>query len=228
SHLADPALHRALSLALDRESLARNVYGELAVPATGLVPPSIPGYRSGACGSACRLNVERARQIVSRLPQRSRSFALDYSDSAVGTRLAESIAADLGEVGLNVTPRPHAEQELTTLLREGGQDVHCLVWVADYPRQQAFLEPLLDSTSADNLAAFDDPSMDQALERARVTPNPTDREAQYREVEELALADMPVVPLVWFRSHLAAKPYVSGFALDPLGRFDAASLALAG
>jgi ABC-type oligopeptide transport system substrate-binding subunit len=104
----------------------------------------------------------------------------------------------------------------------------CLVRVADYPRQQAFLAPLLHSGSPDNHAGVDDVRLDELLARAQDQRTAAGRIEAYHRVEARALHLMPIVPMVWFRSHLAIQPYVEGFELDPMARFDAASLRVAG
>jgi ABC-type oligopeptide transport system substrate-binding subunit len=222
--LRNRSLRTAVSMAIDREELVRNVYGDLAEPAENLVPPSIPGHQRGACGEACRSDLDRARALVASLPERARSLTLDFSDSTVGQELAKGIADRLNEAGFVVTPRPHLEEEFGTLIRDGRQELFCLVTVGDYPRQQAFLEPLLRSGSPDNHTGLDDEEINDLLARARATEDPANRELLYRRVERRALTLLPVVPLAWFRSRLAVKPYVSGFVLDPLGGFDVARL----
>jgi oligopeptide transport system substrate-binding protein len=222
----NPALGEAVSLAVDREALAQAVYGGQAVPATGIVPPSIPGHRPDACGVRCRQDQARARALVRRLPPESRSFALDYAASPVGDQLAAELSARLAEVGLTATPRPHDEVGYRALLDAGDQQMFCLVWLADFPRQQALLEPLLRSDSEDNQARISDERLDDLLAEARGTAQATPRESLYAQAEARALAEMHLVPLVWFRSHLAVQPYVDGFDLDPLARFDAATLAI--
>jgi oligopeptide transport system substrate-binding protein len=222
----DPALREAVSLAIDRESLAHDVYGGLAVPASGIVPASIPGGQPDACGARCRQDRARAQALVRGLPEESRSFALDYAASPVGDRLAAQISSHLAEVGLKATPRPHNEAGYRALLNAGDQQLFCLVWLADFPRQQALLEPLLQSGTEDNQAGISDERLDGLLSEARAAARPASREALYAEAERRALAEMHLVPLVWFRSHLAVQPYVDGFTLDPLARFDAATLAI--
>ena len=222
----DPALSQAVSLAVDREALAQGVYGGLAVPATGMVPPSIPGGPPDACGQGCRQDRAQAQAMVRRLPRESRSFALDYAASPAGDRLAAELSSQLAEVGLRATPRPHNEVEYRALLNSGDQQMFCLVWLADYPRPQALLEPLLRADSEDNQARIADERLDAMLAQARAETRPAPMEVLYAQAERRALAQMYLVPLVWFRSHLAVQPYVDGFALDPLARFDAATLAI--
>jgi oligopeptide transport system substrate-binding protein len=127
-----------------------------------------------------------------------------------------------------VTPRPHDAGEYEDVLERGEHEMFCLVWVADYPRQQAFLEPLLASDSVDNRGAIEDARLDAILEEARSSLDASAREQLYAQAERVALTAMHVVPLVWFRSHLAVQPDVGGLELDPLGRYQVADLSLSG
>jgi ABC-type oligopeptide transport system substrate-binding subunit len=223
----DPALRSAVSLGLDREGILESVYARLPEPASAIVPPTIPGHASGACGGLCQQDADRAASLVQSLPKKSRTFALDYASSPAGDRLAGAVAEQLGQIGLHVTPRPHLVAEYEDLLGAGEHQMVCLVWVADYPRQQAFLEPLLASDSLDNRAGIEDPQLDGLLEEARLTLDASARQRLYAEAERRALTAMHVIPVLWFRSHLAVQPHVQGFALDALGRYNAAALSIA-
>ncbi|MGH2724372.1 MAG: ABC transporter substrate-binding protein [Actinomycetota bacterium] len=216
----------AISLAVDRGAIASRVYGGLAVPATGIVPPTIPGAQPDSCGNRCAPDPDRARALVEELPERSRSFALDYASSDTGDALAEVLVAALEAVGLELRPRSHEDRQYAALLQREREEAFCLVWVADAPRQQALLEPLLRSGSPDNHAGFEDRAVDRILERARAERSAARRQALYARAERTALTRMPLVPLVWLRSDLAVQPTVEGFSVDPLGLFDASRLQL--
>jgi oligopeptide transport system substrate-binding protein len=222
----DPAFRGAASLALDRPAIVEDVYGGVPTPATGIVPPTISGHDPAVCGDLCLRDVARARTLVRQVPREDRSFHLDYAASPVADALAATISSQLGEAGLTVTPRPHDEAGYRDILTSGAHEMFCLVWVADYPRQQALLEPLLLSGSPDNQVGVEDPRLDGFLEEARGQPRDPARRALYVQAERRALAAMHLVPVAWFRSHLAAQPYVEGFAVDPLARFDAATLSV--
>jgi oligopeptide transport system substrate-binding protein len=222
----DPRLRRAVALAIDRRALVERVYGPVALAADGIVPPTLPGYGQGACGALCRRDVAAAAALVERLPRRARSFSLDYAASPVGDRLAAALAGQLAEVGLEVTPRAHQEEDYRALLEQEGQRFFCLVSVADYPRQQSLLEPLLSSDSPDNHTGLRDERVDALLRRAEAARGTGERERLYLAAERRALSLAPLVPLAWFRSRLAAGSDVDGLAVNPLGRFDVAALSL--
>jgi oligopeptide transport system substrate-binding protein len=221
----EPALRRAVSLAIGRDVVAADVYGGAAIPATGIVPPSLPGYRPDACAGRCLRDLEAARAQAARVPRASRSFSLDYPVSPLADQLVRTLVAHLGEAGLTVTPRARNPIRFQDVLEDGGHDLFCLVWTADYPRAQALLEPLVESGSADNHANVSDRDVDVLLERGRVEANAAIRTEIYAETERLVLERMHVIPVVWFRSQLAVRPGVEGFVVDPLGRYDAATLA---
>jgi peptide/nickel transport system substrate-binding protein/oligopeptide transport system substrate-binding protein len=224
--LRNVQLRTAVSLAIDREALTRGVYGDVADPATGIVPPTIPGYQDQACAEACSTDLDRAVAMVEGLPIGARTFDLDFRDSPIGARLAVTLAERLGLAGFRVTPNAHEQDEFVRLFQRREHEFYCLVWVADFPRAQAFLEPLLLSTSPDNRTGFRDVRLDRLLNRARAADDPATAEDLYRRAERRALEFMPLVPLAWFRSRIAVKPYVQGFAVDPSGTFDAASLSI--
>jgi oligopeptide transport system substrate-binding protein len=219
-------LRTAVSLAIDRQALTQAVYGDIAHPAMGILPPTIPGYQDDACADACSADIERATTLLEGLPPAARTFTLDFRDSPIGARLAVTLADQLSRAGLTVTPNAHQVEDFVDLFRRGEHEFYCLVWVGDYPRPQAFLEPLLLSTSPDNRTGFVDEQLDGLLNRARQEADPTLGEDLYRRAERRAMNLMPLVPLAWFRSRLAVKPYVGGFAVDPLGNFDASRLTI--
>lgn len=223
---ADRDLRTAVSLGIDREEVLETVYARIPEAATGLVPSSIPGHSPAVCGDRCAHDPARAQALIRDLPRRERTFSLDYAASLAGDRLAAQLAAQLREVGFRVTPRPHLAAEYESVLEEGEHEMFCLVWVADYPRQQAFLEPLLSSDSVDNHGGIEDPRLDALLEEARTTADDAARQRLYVDSERMALTAMHVVPIVWFRSHLATQDYVDGLAVDPLGRYDVAGLSI--
>jgi len=221
-------LRSAVSMGIDRQALVRGVYGGLAVPADGLVPPTFPGYRPGACGERCELARERAEELVSELPRRERAFRLDFPRSSVGSGVAESYRDQLAQVGLTVQLRGHDDEDYARLLQAGEQAAFCLVWVADAATPQAILDPLLSAGSPDNRTRIEDEELERLLTEARTTRSAEDREELYVAAERRALEVLPVVPLAWFRSSVAAQEYVAGLEVDPLGRFDLGALAFDG
>jgi ABC-type oligopeptide transport system substrate-binding subunit len=219
-------LRRAVSLAVDREALAGGVYGALGEPAPAIVPPSLRGHDPNACGGNCEPDVVEAARLVSGLPADHRAFRLQVIASDVGEQLGETLAGQLNRVGLDVTPQLLDEEAFGARLQTGTQEAFCLVWDADSATQQGMLEPLLMRGSPDNHSRLRNQRIDTALADARAASTAAAQVAAYQRVERIALQILPLVPIVWFRSHVVAQPYVRGFRVDPLGMFDASEMEL--
>ncbi|MDQ3944295.1 MAG: ABC transporter substrate-binding protein [Actinomycetota bacterium] len=227
--LADARLRQAVSLAIDRQRIVAEVYkGEVEV-ATGLVAAGVPGRAADPCGERCAHDPERAKVLLAEafpgggIPE----VAIDHDDDPTQTAVAASIKADLDQVGIPSAARPHPFAEYPQFLVSGQAELFRLGWVADYPSPDGFLTPLFSSSSPENLTGLASPEVDQALAAARAEPDPAKRQTLYRDVEQQVLDQFVVVPVAQLEVRMAVAKGVQAFALNPLGSFDGATVALA-
>lgn len=223
---ADVRLRRAISLTIDRVQIARSIYGDALVAAKSLIPEGIRGGSGGACGQDCEMDLARAESLVAEIfPQGGApSVAYDYPAGAPNEAVARSIRSGLADVGLNLEPRVR-EADVTAffdLIASGGQELFFLPWPAEYPLADWFLNPLFRSGSPDNHTGYSVPEVDELLVRARSAPQRSERLELYSRIERRVLADMPVIPIGFFRSRFAATAEVEGFYTDRLGSFEIA------
>lgn len=216
-------VRRAMSMAINREAVARIVYGGAKDPATGLLPRGLRGYRPGACGP-CAADRERARAILSAaFPRAPLSVAIDHLDAPLPRAEARAIAADLRGVGVRASLRAHGARAYESLLRAGKQDFAELGWLSEVSSPDWFLAQQLRGGSRNNPTGFADRRFDYLIDRARATKNEGRRLAEYRRAESRALDLMPLIPIVFFRNRTAVAARVRGFALDGAGVFDASA-----
>lgn len=224
---AKPEVRRALALAIDREAIADVVYGGTKDPATGILPRGVRGFAPDAC-DVCALDTARARRILrAAFGSRGLSLAIDHLDASPSREVARAVAADLQEVGVRVSLRQHTPREYLRLINDRRHDVGELGWFSDVPSPDPFLAQQLRSESRNNPMRYSDRTFDETLDRARAEPDERKRLALYRRAERRALAQMPLIPLVFFRNHVAASGRVRAFVLDGAGLFDAAAVWLA-
>lgn len=217
----NPEFRRAISMAINRAAIAGSVYGGTKTPATGLVPLGIPGFPADRCRD-CRFDPAGSRQkIKAAFPAGAPEIVLDHLDSPVSREVATAVAANLRDVGLNVRLRSHASAAYLKLLEAGQQELAELGWLAEVSSPDGFLAQQLKSGSPNNQVAYADAAFDAAIEQARGASGLPERRAQYRTAETRALTEMALIPVVFFRNHVAIAPAVRGFALDGAGIFDA-------
>jgi peptide/nickel transport system substrate-binding protein/oligopeptide transport system substrate-binding protein len=224
---AKPAVRRALSFAIDREAIARTVYGGTRDPAKGIIPRGVRGFAPDACG-ACALNRDRARSLLrDAFGGSPPPITVDHLDDPVSTKVAQAIAADLRELGVRASVRAHDSRAYLKLLRSGKQDLAELAWLSDVPSPDGFLAQQLRTTSPNNPLGFSDRLFDARIDRARAERSERKRLALYRAAEARALDLMPLVPIVFFRNRVAIRGLVRDLAVDGAGLFDAARVWLA-
>ena len=142
------------------------------------------------------------------------AFNLDYFTGTGEEAVAGTIATDLAAVGINVTKRPKdpggdpGQYDLFAV--SGQQQLFRLGVIGMYPSPDAYLAPLFLSGSRDNATGFTAAAIDQLLQSARATADPTARQQLYQQAEQQIMAVAPIVPIAQFRT----KSVVAGRVRD--------------
>jgi oligopeptide transport system substrate-binding protein len=209
--LDDPLVRRALSLAIDRESLVAHVARGGQIPSASLVPDGLAGYESVP---QPLFDPEAARALLRRAgyarPADLPPIRLMYNTAEGHKQVAEAIQQMWKkELGIRVELEnqewkvflANAEQMNFQLCRMG--------WTGDYADPFTFLE-LLTTDCGNNHSAWSNPEYDALLQAANRTGDSRQRLARLREAEAIMLEAQPLIPLyVYTRSQLV-KPYVRG------------------
>jgi oligopeptide transport system substrate-binding protein len=220
----DPRVRRAVSLAIDRESLADDVMQGTRAPATAIVPPSIPGAAADAC-EHCRHDPEAARAELAAAEVELEELQLTHNRGRTHTAIAEAMAGDLEEaLGVTVDLQAEDLQAFVLGVRQGEFPFFRLGWEASDPDPGAYLHPLFHSSQVgiDNLSRYANEEVDRLLDSARAAADDRAAQAAYAEAERLVLEDAPVVPVLWYRHTKVVAPEVRDLRWSPLGRPDLA------
>jgi oligopeptide transport system substrate-binding protein len=209
--LNDARVRRALSLAIDRESLVRHVTRGGQIASADLVPDGLAGYEGLGLPvfdpeAGRRLLAEAGYADGAGLPP----ITLSFNTSEGHRQVAEALQAMWQrELGIQVEL---ANQEWKVFLANAEQmnfQLCRMGWIGDYADPYTFLE-LLTSDCGNNHSNWSNPAYDRLLEKANRQADSATRLGLLRQAEALALGDQPLIPLyVYSRSQLI-KPYVRG------------------
>jgi len=228
---SDVRVRRALSRAIDRARLVRNVLAGHGEAAHTALPPVLFGHDTHA--RELVLDREAAHRMLAsaRLPE---GFETTLTVSRAPRpylleplRVAARLRDDLARIGVTVRLREVATwAEQVDLTSRGEFDLALLGWQADTLDPNDFLTALLDSGSigTTNRSRYRSPAMDGLLKRARMESAPGARLAYYRAAQELFQEDMPFVPLYHSSVFTAYRREVHGLVIGPTGilRYDKA------
>jgi ABC-type transport system substrate-binding protein len=224
SPLRDVRVRRALSRAIDRPGLVREVLDGHAEVAHTALPPTLFGHDTRA--RELVLDLEAARRLLAsaRLPD---GFETTLTVSRAPRpylvdplRVAGRLRDDLARIGVTVRLREVATwTEHVDLTSRGEFDLALLGWQADTLDPNDFLTALLESGSVGttNRSRYRSPAMDALLKRARMDSASATRLARYREAQDLFQGDMPFVPLYHSSVFTAHRREVRGLVIGPTG-----------
>jgi ABC-type transport system substrate-binding protein len=226
---SDVRVRQALSRAVDRDALVARFLAGHGEAARGPLPPSL----SSPPGAIRDLVLDRpgARRLLAEAGVTGgllgTLLAVDAPRPYMPTPLdlARSLQEQLAASGIHLQLRtaPSWADYLRDTTR-GDYDLAVLGWQADSTDPNDFLTALLsaDAIGTTNRSRYRSPSMDALLKRARRETTAPEREAVYREAEQLFQKDMPFVPLFHVSVFTAYRMTVRGIAPGPTGlsRYD--------
>jgi len=225
---ADVRVRRALSMAIDRAAIARNVVGMAGVEAWGYVPPGVLNYERGAVPDfgawPIEQRLERARALLAEAgygPQRPLRVRLGFPSSELNRKVAVAVVTGWRRIGVQGEMNQKETRSLVADVASGDFDAARFVWLAGFSDPYSFLERMLSEGSAVgmNSSRYRNPAYDALLRRASQEVDLVRRADLLREAEAIALADQPVAPLYYLVGRRLVSPRISGFTDNPRGLY---------
>jgi ABC-type transport system substrate-binding protein len=220
--LADKRVRQAVSHAINKRAIIREVTGEQFVPATTVLPPGMPGYTPE--NSADDYNRERAQALLAdagyATSQEKLSLTLlSASTSEAAQQELGLIFADLAAVGVHLEIQYETDwPTFEAKLRSGKVQLYRYAWFADIPDPDNFLNTLCGSGSQYNFMQYSNSKVDRVLSEALIETETLKRISYYREAERIILQDVPMIPWVYLTYETVFQPYVKGLEISSLGR----------
>lgn len=223
-------IRRALSLAIDRESLAK-VLSDGSVAAKGFVPSGMGNnpttgevfYKEAYVKEAVSYNLKEAKKYLAKgykeLGIKSLNLNLTVSDTDSAKQVGEFLQSKLGElpgVKITVTTLPY-----TTLISRqsaGNYQLTIKNWQAILGDPINFLD-VFEKDSSYNSSGFASSKYDQLLNEAEnVYGNkPVQRWKRLVAAEKLLMNEQGTIPLIQTAKPQLVQSYVKNVSYNPLG-----------
>jgi len=219
----DLQLRQALSESADAAAVVSEAGEGVPLQASGYVPPGIAGHRADQNPYA--YDLEQAQALVADLGVAPR-LAYWYTASERGREIANILTAGWATAGIGVEASafdgPALFDRLSRADTGSGAELFAMGYIANYPSMGDFLYPLFssDQSSIGSFTGYSNQAVDELLVQARGTLDAQQRQNLYAQAEKLILADMPAIPLYFFRDFLVTNNRIGGFVRDPMGFVD--------
>jgi oligopeptide transport system substrate-binding protein len=213
----DTRVRRALSMAIDRDWLARQMVNAGNEPAWGLLPTSLRGgdvYRPDWADWPRSKRLAEAQLLLLKSGYGKRNplrFEIRFNSSTEHRRAAVAMATMWREMGVEAKLlNSEASLHFDSLKRADFQFARS-GWIADLPAPENFLAVHRSDAGAQNYSGYSSKAYDAALDAALAEPDPKARTAKMRAAEAILLRDTPVLPLYYYSSRALVRPNVTGW-----------------
>jgi oligopeptide transport system substrate-binding protein len=218
--LDNPNLRKAITFAVNRQAIADVVFEGTRKPATGMIPPGLPGYQPGLFPDS-RYDVAAAKKALvdagypggKGLP----TLKINVNTGAGHGKVVEIVQSSLKAVGINASIEQLEGVQHWDYLRTKKFDIGRDGWLADYPIADNFTYPFFDSASSDNHSHYSNPAVDADILKARSTLDATARAEIYTGIHKTVGQSNPDVPIVYYAHRHIGSNRVNDLMFDNQG-----------
>jgi len=238
-NIKDLNQRRAMSLAVDRQSIIDNITQANEKPATAFTPVGMPGRtdivsQSGSPWTPASGDVAKAKEFMAKAKNPKKKITIYSNESPPNKEVAEALQSMWKQIGIDSTIKILEWQQFLEFLGPPppkSVDIYRLGWVGDFVDDINFLE-LWTCDSGNNNTGFCDKSYDSLVAKAKTTPDNDARYAIYKQLENKLTGQdgaLPIIPL-WYITYpnLERESVKDTFKINLLDQVDLTKVEIKG
>lgn len=210
----------ALSAAINRPQICRQIFAGTRSPASDFTARSLPGFDPNLPGNdVLDFNPDRARTLWAQADEMSAwsgRYEIAYNADAGHREWVDAVANSIKNVlGIDSlgAPQPTFAGFRTQITNRTIGSAFRAGWQGDYPSLIEFLAPLFVTGAGSNDVGYSSAKFDAALTAAEAAPELRQADALANDAQRILLHDMPVVPLWDYIGVVGWSSQVSGVAV---------------
>ncbi len=205
------ALRQAFNATIDRNTLARVVFGETVEPGNGPFPPGMFTHAIASNSRVPERNLDLARQKLREGGQPTGfSFTLKITPGRVPQQTAQVIQSMATDVGIRVNIEIVEFGALLSQLDAHKFEASLLGW-SGRPDPDGNIYGFFVTDGGLNNSAYSNTRVDALLDAARILTTADQRRRAYGEIMTILNDELPYVFLYWPKEYKALGPKLQGF-----------------
>ncbi|MDT4924929.1 MAG: peptide/nickel transport system substrate-binding protein [Pseudonocardiales bacterium] len=226
---ADVHVRRAISYAIDRESLVKTVLFGHSTVANSLFMPTVPYYDKNTPGQTFDMSKAKAELAQSKYQQGFSCTYLASSGDSTDSAIAQVLQASLKQLGINMkitNSDPSAVHDLQNKLQYEISHSYWTMDIAD-PDELVQFAVLPEGGGHSFETNYNDPQAQAVAKQAEQTFDPVQRQKLYTQLQTM-LAESAFLPALFYQPlPYAMRSNVKGFFVAPTGLYDMGVVSMA-
>ncbi|MEV8534982.1 ABC transporter substrate-binding protein [Streptomyces sp. NPDC051211] len=210
--MAQPAVRRAVAALLDRGRLAKGTFSGTVTPLYSLIPQGITGHGTPFFDAYQEPSGAAAKKILKDAGINGPvSFTLGFNVRGANVAEAAEIKKQLEASGLFQVKTEAVKEwkDFQEGYAAGRYGAYTIGWIADFPDPDNFTAPLVGADSSMN-NGFSDKAVQGLITRTQSFGNRGEAAADFREVQRLVAAQVPVLPIWQKKDYVLSRDDVTG------------------
>lgn len=225
--LKNPKFRKALSLAIDRQSIVENITKGEQVPAHSYTAPGIKLEDgkdfaekkyiepTGDLEAAKAMLAEAGYPNGEGLP----TFNFLINSEGAHEAVAQYLADVWGQIGVKVEITKQEFKVFLDTRQNGNYMIGRHGWSGDYVDPITFLDMWVTGTG-NNEAGYSNPEYDRLIKEAKATADANKKYELLQQAESILMEDMPIIPLYYYTKVRAINPEIEGLIVTSTGKID--------
>jgi len=227
----NPDLRRAISMSIDRQSIADKIFFGTRKPADSWSNPLTPGGTKGDCTS-CKYDVEGAKALLKKAGGFTGDMVFYYNADIGGhkdwmTAVANNVKNNLG-INARAEGVPTFNVFRSQINAHQMKGPYRAAWQQDYPDVENWIGPLYVTGGSSNDGLYSNPEVDKLYKDATSAASADDAHKKFSDATKLIDQDTPSMPVYFYSEQWGTSKKIAKAEVNNVGFLDLASVVMAG
>ncbi|EQB90022.1 peptide/nickel transport system substrate-binding protein [Clostridium punense] len=212
--VGDINFRNAINSILSKEYYAQQISKNFAIPAAFYVPKNSANRKIFDTFANKNESIEYLKKTKITGKE---NFILVYEDNSYNKRIAEDLAKNiLQDIEISVSPKGYKKEELEKVLKEKQYDLYLNIFNPLYSDLHLYYD-MWSSKSSRNVIGYRNEKYDEVIKAAKEEIDEKQRNALYRQCDEILRQDLPSVPIYYLNTMVCIRPNITGVYATALG-----------
>jgi len=222
-------LRRAVSMAIDRQSISDKIFFGSRKPADTWSNPLTPGGTKGDC-TICKFDPAAAKAALAKAGGFKGDMVFYYNADSSHKAWMDAVANSVKNT-LGISARAEGIPTFAVFRQQVGahkmKGPYRAAWQQDYPDVEDWITPLYVTGGSSNDGQYSNPAVDALQKQATSAASADAAHAKFAEATKLIDQDAPAMPIYIYSEQWGTSPKIAKASVTNVGFLDISSVELA-